>query len=111
MDHSRQERASMMTTTAQVETGATPTLSGAMPKLRRAGWARRHLELRRGARTPQNLHRLLGAAQLPSAELADQRRVRVLIADDHEIVREGLRAFLDLDPALDVLGDATNGTE
>jgi DNA-binding NarL/FixJ family response regulator len=102
----------MMTTTAQVGTGARPTLSGAMPKLRRAGWTRRHLELRRGGtRTPQYLHRSLGTPQLPSAELADQRRVRVLIADDHEIVRQGLRAFLELDPALDVVGDATNGTE
>jgi two-component system, NarL family, response regulator LiaR len=38
-------------------------------------------------------------------------RVRVLIADDHEIVRQGLRAFLDLDPALEVVGDAADGTE
>ncbi len=38
-------------------------------------------------------------------------RIRVLIADDHEVVRRGLRAFLDLDPALDVVGDAANGTQ
>lgn len=38
-------------------------------------------------------------------------RVRVLIVDDHEIVRQGLRAFLDLDPALEVVGDAADGTE
>ena len=38
-------------------------------------------------------------------------RIRVLIADDHEIVRRGLHAFLDLDPALDVVGDAANGTQ
>jgi len=41
----------------------------------------------------------------------DDGRVRVLIADDHEIVRQGLRAFLELDPALDVVGDATNGRQ
>jgi NarL family two-component system response regulator LiaR len=38
-------------------------------------------------------------------------RIRVLIADDHEIVRRGLQAFLDLDPALDVVGDAANGMQ
>ena len=47
---------------------------------------------------------------LPEAR-TDDGRVRVLIADDHEIVRQGLRAFLELDPALDVVGDATNGRQ
>ena len=47
---------------------------------------------------------------LPEAR-TDNGRVRVLIADDHEIVRQGLRAFLELDPALDVVGDATNGRQ
>jgi DNA-binding NarL/FixJ family response regulator len=35
--------------------------------------------------------------------------IRVLIADDHEVVRTGLRTFLDLDPALVVVGDAADG--
>jgi two-component system, NarL family, response regulator LiaR len=47
---------------------------------------------------------------LPEAR-TDDGRVRVLIADDHEIVRQGLRAFLELDPALDVVGDAANGRQ
>jgi NarL family two-component system response regulator LiaR len=38
-------------------------------------------------------------------------RIRVLIADDHEIVRQGLRAFLSLDSALEVVGEAANGAE
>jgi DNA-binding NarL/FixJ family response regulator len=38
-------------------------------------------------------------------------RVRLLIADDHEVVRQGLRAFLDLDPALEVVGDAVDGAQ
>jgi DNA-binding NarL/FixJ family response regulator len=37
--------------------------------------------------------------------------IRVLIADDHEIVRQGLRAFLSLDSALEVVGEAANGAE
>ena len=38
-------------------------------------------------------------------------RIRVLIADDHEVVRAGLRAFLDLDSALEVVGEAHGGRE
>jgi DNA-binding NarL/FixJ family response regulator len=36
---------------------------------------------------------------------------RVLIADDHEVVRQGLRTFLELDPDLVVIGEAVNGDE
>jgi two-component system, NarL family, response regulator LiaR len=35
----------------------------------------------------------------------------VLIADDHSVVREGLRMFLERDPELAVVGEATNGVE
>jgi len=37
--------------------------------------------------------------------------IRVVIADDHAVVRQGLRMFLALDPELDVVGEATNGSE
>jgi DNA-binding NarL/FixJ family response regulator len=37
--------------------------------------------------------------------------IRVLIADDHSVVRQGLRMFLGLDPELEVVGEATNGEE
>jgi DNA-binding NarL/FixJ family response regulator len=37
--------------------------------------------------------------------------VRVLITDDHKVVRRGLRGFLELDPALEVVGEASNGQE
>lgn len=37
--------------------------------------------------------------------------IRVLIVDDHSIVREGLRMFLQRDPDLDVVGEAANGEE
>ena len=37
--------------------------------------------------------------------------IRVLIADDHSMVREGLRTFLGLDPELELVGEATNGEE
>ncbi len=37
--------------------------------------------------------------------------VRVLIADDHAIVREGLRAMLSMDDSVEVVGEASNGQE
>jgi DNA-binding NarL/FixJ family response regulator len=36
--------------------------------------------------------------------------VRILIADDHSVVRQGLRMFLALDPELEVVGEAENGS-
>ncbi len=40
-----------------------------------------------------------------------QTRVRVLIVDDHELVRDGLKALLSRDPAIDVVGEASTGLE
>jgi DNA-binding NarL/FixJ family response regulator len=37
--------------------------------------------------------------------------IRILIADDHSVVREGLRMFLGLDPAIEVIGEASDGAE
>jgi two-component system, NarL family, response regulator LiaR len=37
--------------------------------------------------------------------------IRVLLADDHRIVREGLRRFLGRDPELTVVGEAPDGAE
>ncbi len=38
-------------------------------------------------------------------------RVRVLVADDHTILREGLVGILRGDPAIEVVGEATDGAE
>jgi len=37
--------------------------------------------------------------------------IRIIIADDHSVVRQGLRMFLGLDPELEVVGEAVNGAE
>ena len=37
--------------------------------------------------------------------------VRVLIADDHSVVRKGLRVFLELDKELLIVGEAADGAE
>lgn len=39
------------------------------------------------------------------------RRITVLIVDDHEVVRQGLRAFLEAQPDIVVIGEASNGDE
>jgi DNA-binding NarL/FixJ family response regulator len=36
---------------------------------------------------------------------------RVLIADDHDVVRKGIRTILERDPRIEVLGEAANGRE
>ena len=37
--------------------------------------------------------------------------IRILIADDHSVVRQGLRMFLSLDPEFEVIGEARDGAE
>jgi NarL family two-component system response regulator LiaR len=37
--------------------------------------------------------------------------IRVLIADDHSVVRQGLRMFLGADPELEIIGEARDGAE
>ncbi|MBM3935397.1 MAG: response regulator transcription factor [SAR202 cluster bacterium] len=38
-------------------------------------------------------------------------RVTVIIADDHKLVRDGIRAFLSTQPDIDIVGEATHGEE
>lgn len=38
-------------------------------------------------------------------------RIKVLIADDHAIVREGLKALLDLEDDIQVVGEASSSME
>ena len=37
--------------------------------------------------------------------------IRVLIVDDHSVVRQGLQMFLGLEPEIEVVGEARNGVE
>ncbi len=37
--------------------------------------------------------------------------IRILIADDHKVVRQGLRLFLRVDPEIEIIGEAKNGAE
>jgi two-component system, NarL family, response regulator DevR len=38
-------------------------------------------------------------------------KLRVMVVDDHEVVRLGMRAALELEPDITVVGEATNGAE
>ncbi|MEP1934043.1 MAG: response regulator transcription factor [Roseibium sp.] len=49
-------------------------------------------------------------AQSPSAPIVS-KPIRVLLADDHELVRDGIRARLQKVPELEVVGEANNGRE
>lgn len=43
------------------------------------------------------------------AEVSEQ--IRVMIVDDHAVVREGIRTYLDLEEQFDIVGEAANGRE
>ena len=51
----------------------------------------------------------LGSGRSEAAESADP--IRVLICDDHPVVRQGLRAFLDARSDLEVVAEAADGDE
>jgi NarL family two-component system response regulator LiaR len=43
--------------------------------------------------------------------MTDIQPIRVVIADDHAIVREGLRALLETEPGMELVGEASDGVE
>src|SRR5687768_6714447 len=54
-------------------------------------------------------------ADVPSiarpSETGARMPIRIMIVDDHAVVRQGLRMFLGLDPELEVIGEAGDGVE
>jgi DNA-binding NarL/FixJ family response regulator len=47
----------------------------------------------------------------PAAQTPRKRRIRVLLAEDHPVVRKGLLSFLSRHPQLEILGEAKDGQE
>jgi DNA-binding NarL/FixJ family response regulator len=39
------------------------------------------------------------------------KQIRVILADDHVVVRQGIRRFLEEDPAIEVVAEASDGAE
>lgn len=85
--------------------------------------ARREEELIKGWRRDEGMQCLAEdfiakpiepAALVPRIEkLLDKvtRRIKVLVADDHAMVRDGIRAVLDLQRDMQVVGEAVNGRD
>jgi NarL family two-component system response regulator LiaR len=45
------------------------------------------------------------------ATMSENKAIRVFIADDHIVVREGLRALIGTEPDIEIVGEAANGKE
>ena len=43
--------------------------------------------------------------------MTETETIRILIVDDHAVVREGLRGFLAIEPGMTVVGEAADGVE
>jgi len=48
---------------------------------------------------------------LPQKYKEGKVSIRVLIVDDHNVVRQGLRMFLGTDPEIEIIGEARDGAE
>ena len=46
---------------------------------------------------------------IPATSPTTSGRIRVLLVDDHQVVRRGLRTFLDLQADIEVVGEAADG--
>lgn len=43
--------------------------------------------------------------------MAHQQKIRVMLVDDHAVVRSGLGAFLSVIPDMELVGEAENGDQ
>ena len=58
-----------------------------------------------------SIHRLPDRASVGMDARSDSTPARLLIADDHALLRTGMRSMLEAEPDLDVVGEAGNGRE
>jgi NarL family two-component system response regulator LiaR len=61
--------------------------------------------------TPAPTSTTTRGAMPPGADVNETAPIRVLIVDDHAVVRTGLKVFLDLQPDMEVVGEAADGSE
>lgn len=48
---------------------------------------------------------------MPDTDTAETETIRLLLVDDHTVVRQGLKMVLSLEDDLDIVGEAANGQE
>src|SRR5580658_4243308 len=65
---------------------------------------------RRDSNRNLNAHQVRNAL-LPPPKEALMKRITVLLAEDHTIVREGFRKILELDTDLEMVGEAQDGRQ
>jgi DNA-binding NarL/FixJ family response regulator len=49
--------------------------------------------------------------QEAASDASAEKKIKIALADDHTIFRDGLRRLLSLEPDFEVVGEAKNGTE
>ena len=70
----------------------------------------RTLVTENGARHDKTFKRDDGPVQIPIQPMMPKKH-RIVIAEDHTIVREGLRSLLTSDPEFEISGEAEDGRE
>src|ERR1700689_4556021 len=85
-------------------------------RARDAGWGLRRCASARtkSARNSPSAHVPVVAPLSPSASRRSDRMttaIRLLIVDDHAVVRQGLRGFLRLQDGIEVVGEAASAAE
>ena len=61
--------------------------------------------------TPFELTRPPPHTRLDRMEVPVHRRLRILLVEDHETVRQGLKLLIDREPDLEVVGEASDGAQ
>jgi len=57
------------------------------------------------------IHRRYNVIQLHTGRNKHMKNIKVIIADDHQLFREGTRNLIEQESDLDVIGEASNGEE
>ncbi len=100
------ERLELLDGRLEIESGAEGTVVTMSMPLRE-----RHSTTRTASRPTPDRARARPVPPPPGGGEGPLRRIRILLADDHKIVREGLAALLTNEPDMETVAEASNGEE